>query len=90
MNATLHDPKTDELLAEIECHPPRRAPADGRPWRWGFDVVEEPAPLRTGLVIVKLEDGRVGRAVVKALSFPSRQLRRSGVLFGSGPFDGGM
>jgi hypothetical protein len=88
MNATLHDPESDDLLAEIECYPAGRTREGVGSWRYGFAVIDEPSPLRAGLVVVKLEDGRVGRAIVKSLSFRSYQLRRSGTLESSGTLMG--
>lgn len=87
MNATLHDPATGELLAEVEYHLERRGRQDGRPWQCGFTVIEEHRPLETGPVTIKLEDGWTGLAVVTSLVFPSRQLRRSGTLMCSGPLE---
>jgi hypothetical protein len=87
VNATLHDPETDELLAEIVCSMAGFSSRGVRAWRSGFTIVEEHTYLERGMVTIKLDDGRIGQAIVKSLTFRSDQLRRSGTLVVSGALE---
>jgi hypothetical protein len=79
VKATVHDTETDELLAEITVLISEYQSG----WEGAFTVVVEHISLSSGLISLKLADGRSAEAVIKRVS-GLRGPGRTGTLLGSG------